>query len=564
MAYFNLALNPKDAIKSKSSGGKSPIDLTNFHPSNGKAVGDDWNVQPGDIIAWSDYRAANTYFVDEQRHLLENHDTSGSGYLTIPLSITRLFPSALKHYASLLEKESYIVAEIELGPTDGIFVEKFGSPLPEMIRNRNDISYTVNPEESTFYVTVGKNKAHEFPLDGTKTKDIVDYIEVANEKKAAFIVTYDIQGEEAYKKWPGRLGTSLLPAGWSCDQHGSSSGGQHHIKGAWKLQGPEKTKEAVDNHIENSDSELETQNHHQYSCSQCGKSFTTLSGLKQHRHIHSSIKPFQCEVCLKSYTQFSNLCRHKRMHVECRTKVKCRFCGEMFSNSTTLNKHRGIISSSSSLHPSIFLNKEQINNRFWNSNLPLYLLPYLPRLTSTDLFINGRLSSFLFPLSLNTIEQETTINTNDDSIPLDLSVKKSPSCRERSSSSSSSSSSLSCEIISSHLLLSNDQQKQNTSLSNKKKDKQQLITPINHSNLFHSQHHHLSIDKSYYFNTQLSNKYKYICSYCGKDFPRSANLTRHLRTHTGEQPYGCKYCERSFSISSNLQRHIRNIHNRDR
>ncbi|CAF4638241.1 unnamed protein product [Rotaria sp. Silwood1] len=323
-------------------------------------------------------------------------------------------------------------------------------------------------------------------------------------------------------------------------------------------------KNKVDNHIENSDSELETQNHHQYSCSQCGKSFTTLSGLKQHRHIHSSIKPFQCEVCLKSYTQFSNLCRHKRMHVECRTKVKCRFCGEMFSNSTTLNKHRGIISSSSSLHPSIFLNKEQINNRFWNSNLPLYLLPYLPRLTSTDLFINGRLSSFLFPLSLNTIEQETTINTNDDSIPLDLSVKKSPSCRERSSSSSSSSSSLSCEIISSHLLLSNDQQKQNTSLSNKKKDKQQLITPINHSNLFHSQHHHLSIDKSYYFNTQLSNKYKYICSYCGKDFPRSANLTRHLRTHTGEQPYGCKYCERSFSISSNLQRHIRNIHNRDR
>ncbi|GBP75230.1 Transcription factor hamlet [Eumeta japonica] len=57
---------------------------------------------------------------------------------------------------------------------------------------------------------------------------------------------------------------------------------------------------------------------------------------------------------------------------------------------------------------------------------------------------------------------------------------------------------------------------------------------------------------------------RYACKFCGKVFPRSANLTRHLRTHTGEQPYKCKYCDRSFSISSNLQRHVRNIHNKER
>lgn len=57
---------------------------------------------------------------------------------------------------------------------------------------------------------------------------------------------------------------------------------------------------------------------------------------------------------------------------------------------------------------------------------------------------------------------------------------------------------------------------------------------------------------------------RYCCKFCERVFPRSANLTRHLRTHTGEQPYKCKFCERSFSISSNLQRHVRNIHNKEK
>ena len=63
--------------------------------------------------------------------------------------------------------------------------------------------------------------------------------------------------------------------------------------------------------------------------------------------------------------------------------------------------------------------------------------------------------------------------------------------------------------------------------------------------------------------TQKSRE-RYTCKFCGKVFPRSANLTRHLRTHTGEQPYKCRYCDRSFSISSNLQRHVRNIHNKEK
>lgn len=77
-----------------------------------------------------------------------------------------------------------------------------------------------------------------------------------------------------------------------------------------------------------------------FACPECGKTFATSSGLKQHTHIHSSVKPFQCEVCYKAYTQFSNLCRHKRMHADCRMQIKCTKCGQSFSTVTSLSKHK--------------------------------------------------------------------------------------------------------------------------------------------------------------------------------------------------------------------------------
>lgn len=47
----------------------------------------------------------------------------------------------------------------------------------------------------------------------------------------------------------------------------------------------------------------------------------------------------------------------------------------------------------------------------------------------------------------------------------------------------------------------------------------------------------------------------YVCSTCGKQFPTSASLKRHLIIHSGKKPYKCTLCGRGFTQIGNLKTH---------
>lgn len=107
---------------------------------------------------------------------------------------------------------------------------------------------------------------------------------------------------------------------------------------------------------------------HRFECESCGKSYSALSSLRNHRqkaHVeittfrcgfctevftaeyalkmhlkqHPKEKPFECSVCFKRFARKSSLSAHNRLHKSTESDFQCTICGKRFTWKSNLSAH---------------------------------------------------------------------------------------------------------------------------------------------------------------------------------------------------------------------------------
>lgn len=79
-----------------------------------------------------------------------------------------------------------------------------------------------------------------------------------------------------------------------------------------------------------------------FKCDDCDKSFRSSAELKIHRRYHTGERPFKCSICQKGFVQSCFLTLHMRTHTGERPYV-CTICNKGFSSLHGLKRHRRLV-----------------------------------------------------------------------------------------------------------------------------------------------------------------------------------------------------------------------------
>ncbi|XP_073538471.1 uncharacterized protein [Phyllobates terribilis] len=245
-----------------------------------------------------------------------------------------------------------------------------------------------------------------------------------------------------------------------------------------------------------------------YSCSECEKCFTEKSYLVKHQRIHTGEKPFLCSECGKCFNWKASLVTHLRIHTG-EKPFSCLECGKRFRVKAKLEDHQRIHTGEKPFFCS------ECGKYF---NLKTTLVTHLRSHTGDNPFSCSECGK-RYRMKAN-LEIHQRIHTGEKP----FSCSKCGKSFKRQS------------VLTLHEKIHTGKKPFSCSECGKYySSKSSLVT--------HQRSH--------------TGEKPYSCSNCGKCFHWKACLDKHLRIHTGEKPFSCSECGKCFRLKARLIIHQR-------
>uniref|UniRef100_A0A6P4DUX4 Zinc finger protein 883-like n=1 Tax=Drosophila rhopaloa TaxID=1041015 RepID=A0A6P4DUX4_DRORH len=279
-----------------------------------------------------------------------------------------------------------------------------------------------------------------------------------------------------------------------------------------------------------------------YSCSQCQKTFTHSTDLKQHILTHSGCKknrsksdlpvsklkptsymPYKCNYCPKSFKDLQSLKLHALKHGK---RFRCSHCPKTFAEAKHLKEHIRSHSEDHSDSPRTPTPSDSKNRLFKCPQCPK-TFPYSSS-RSRHLLSHSEIRPYKCPYCPNSYARPYALRDHVFS----HSGERPHKCEKCPKTY------LRVHHLKAHLL---------THTVKRSKDRPHKCSQCNTSFLSTS-----DLNR----HTRLHTGHKpHKCDECKKTFSRASDLRNHIRSHTGEKPYKCSLCPKSFAVNSNLKKH---------
>ncbi|EDL17518.1 zinc finger protein 48 [Mus musculus] len=319
-----------------------------------------------------------------------------------------------------------------------------------------------------------------------------------------------------------------------------------------------------------------------YICTDCGKRFVLSCSLLSHQRSHLGPKPFGCDVCGKEFARGSDLVKHLRVHTGEKPYL-CPECGKGFADSSARVKH---LRTHSGQRPhacpecnrSFSLSSTLLRHRLTHVEpqdfslaaypvVPLIPSPPPPPLgTSPSLTPRSPSHSSDGPFGLPGLEPEPG-GPQAGEPPPPLAGDKPHKCPECGKGFRRSS-----DLVKHHRVHTGEKPylcpECGKGFADSSARVKHLRThqgertrpPPPPSTLLRPHNPPGSVPivpQSRVQGRPSGPSQLHVCGFCGKEFPRSSDLVKHRRTHTGEKPYKCAECGKGFGDSSARIKHQR-------